>query len=88
MYFKELPASKSKICRGILQARDSGKSNVAVLTLKVEDSGSFSMLLSTCRIPSSLENFSLLIMPSIDWVKPTHIMGSDLLYLKSLESRC
>ena len=38
------------------------------------------------RTPSSLGDLSLcLLKPSTDWVRPTHIMGGNLLYLKSTD---
>ena len=60
IYFKELAhvigeASQSKIGRVIWQARDLGKSDVAILSLKAENSGR----LSGGRIPSFSESLTL-----------------------------
>lgn len=64
MYLKELAhavvlAGRSKACRAILQAGDSDKSDVAVLSLKGGNSGRFPGPLSGGRTPSSLGNLSL-----------------------------
>lgn len=40
------------------------------------------------RIASSSRNFSLLLRPSIHWLRPTQIIEGNLLYLKSVDYKC
>lgn len=64
---------------GILGLSRERKFDVVVLGLKAGNSGNISVFQSGCRI------LSLLLKPSTDWMKPTHIMLGNLLYLKSTD---
>ena len=76
IYFKELAhmsmeAGKSKFCRMGWQPGDPGRANVAVQVQRpyaTEFSGS---------------QFFVLFRPSTDWMRPTHITVSNLLYSSS-----
>lgn len=64
---------------GILGLSRERNFDVVVLGLKAGNSGKISVFQSGSTI------LSLLLKPSTDWMKPTHIMPGNLLYLKSTD---
>lgn len=55
-----------------------------VLSIKPGNSGRISLLQYGGRVPS----LGTLLRPSIDWMKPTHIIKPNLLYLKLGDCKC
>lgn len=73
-------AVKPKICRASWQPRNSGKS-CSLEAIKPGNSGKISVLQYEGLIPS----LRTLLRLSIDWMKPTHIIKANLLYLKLVD---
>lgn len=61
------------------------RTDVAILSWKTGNSGRISILQFGNKTPFALGNLSLLIKPSTDWVRLTHILEGKLLYSKSID---
>ena len=66
-------AGKLEICEAGWQPEIEVKCDVATLT-------------QHCFFSGKLQ--SLLLRPSTEWVRPTHILEGNLLYLKSTDGKC